>query len=193
MKLILASGSSARRTMLENAWLAFTAIPSTFDEDTAKLAWAGAHAGLAQSLAAGKARDVSARYPGALVIGADQILVCEGQRFSKPAGLAGAAAQLRALRGHAHDLVTAVCVVRDGLVLWQQTSVPRLAMRDVSDDFISHYLASEGEAICACVGAYRLEGRGIQLFDTVEGDYFSILGMPLLALLTFLRQAMALD
>jgi septum formation protein len=126
---------------------------------------------------------------GALVIGADQILVCEGERFDKPESLVEAAWHLRKLRGKAHALVTAACVVREGEVLWSCVETPKLTMRDFSDAFLQEYLAAEGGAVCGCVGAYRLEGLGMQLFERIEGDYFTVLGLPMLALLGFLRGA----
>ena len=190
--LILASASAARQAVLRQAGLAFSAQPAELDEAAVKCGFEGTAQALALTLARLKAAAVSACHPGALVIGADQLRVSEGRYFDKPVGLAGAAAQLRALRGRRHELVTAICVVQDGATMWEHVAVPALTMRAVSDGFIENYLAAEGEALCHCVGAYRLEGLGVQLFAQIEGDYFTILGLPLLALLDFLRRCGAL-
>jgi septum formation protein len=192
MRLILASGSAARRAMLASAGLKTMTMPADIDESGIKTQAAGDAAHAAQQLAHAKAARISALAPGALVIGADQILSCEGQLFDKPAHIAAAGAQLRTLRGRTHELITAVCLIQDGTQIWSHTETPRLTMRNFSDDFLAGYLAAEGSRLCACVGAYRLEGPGIQLFDRVEGDYFTILGLPLLALLAFLRTRDAL-
>lgn len=191
--LILASGSAARREMLRRAGLAFTAQPAGVDEAALKRGFTGPPDALAQSLAEAKARAVSAAHPAALVLGADQILVCNGTVFDKPADLATAAAQLRRLSGQVHQLVTAACVVQGGAVAWSHVEQATLEMRALSEDFIARYLAAEGEAVLGCVGAYRLEGLGAQLFHRVEGDYFTILGLSLLPLLGFLRAAGALE
>ncbi len=175
--------------MLAAAGLNVAVHPSAVDEAALKAASAAAPETLALDLALAKARAVAATQPAALVIGADQILVCDGKSFVKPAGLAAAASQLRALRGRPHQLVTAACVVRGNQTLWTHVETPQLTMRDFSEPFLADYLQAEGETICACVGAYRLEARGISLFEAIEGDYFTILGLPLLALLQFLRQA----
>jgi septum formation protein len=193
MRVILASGSAARRAMLLAAGVKVMVMPADVDEAAIKAAASGGAAATAMRLAEAKAARVSAVAPGALVIGADQMLVCEGRIFSKPRDLADASAQLRALRGRRHELVTAACVVRDGATIWSHAETPNLAMRDVSDAFLETYLAAEGEKICACVGAYRLEGLGIQLFDSVAGDYFAVLGLPLMNLLAFLRSAGAIQ
>jgi septum formation protein len=189
MRLILASGSTARRTMLAAAGLNFEVAPAPVDEAALKAASQASPNALALELAAAKAQAISTRHPDALVIGADQILLCDGQMFDKPQNLAAAAAHLRTLRGRPHTLVTAVCVAQAGALTWTHVETPTLKMRNVSEAFLADYLQAEGPDICACVGAYRLEGRGINLFDTIEGDYFSVLGMPLLALLGFLRAA----
>jgi septum formation protein len=126
-------------------------------------------------------------YDQALVIGADQLLICEGRWFDKPSGLASARAQLQALRGRSHELITALCIVQNRARIWHTVNRPRLFMREFSDAFLDDYLAAEGTAICGSVGAYRLEGKGVQLFEHIEGDYFAILGLPLLELLGFLR------
>jgi septum formation protein len=147
---------------------------------------------VALALADSKARAVSARRPGAIVVGADQILECEGRWFDKPATVEEAARHLRALRGRTHRLVSAVVAVRDGERRWRHAAEARLTMRDFSDRFLEDYLARSGPAILESVGAYRLEGLGAQLFARIEGDYFTILGLPLLPLLDFLRGERAL-
>lgn len=185
--LILASTSAARQAMLRQAGLRFTAEASGVDEAAVKSSFAGPPAALALDLAGAKAVAVAARHPAALVLGADQLLVCEGQVFDKPPSLAAAAAHLRALSGRTHRLVTAVAVAEGERVVWSHTETATLTMRHLSDDFIAAYLAAEGEALCACVGAYRLEGPGAQLFTRVEGDFFTILGLSLLPVLGYLR------
>lgn len=194
-RLILASASQTRRRMLEAAGVTFTAIASDVDEDTVKRAARSEGARAAETaflLAEMKAKAVSARYPASLVIGADQILVCENIWFDKPGNLQGARAQLRALRGRVHDLETAVVCFRGGTRLWFHVSRPRLTMRGFSDAFLETYLAAERDEMLGNVGAYRLEGRGAQLFDTIDGDFFSVLGLPLLPLLSYLRHARVL-
>lgn len=188
-KLILASASPARRAILAAAGLDFVAIPGDVDEAALKAASNAAPETLALNLALAKAKSVARTQPAALVVGADQILVCDDKLFDKPANLAAAATQLRALRGRPHRLVTAACAVRASEILWTHVETPQLTMRDFSDSFLADYLKAEGETICASVGAYRLEARGINLFETIEGNYFTILGLPLLGLLGFLRQA----
>jgi septum formation protein len=139
-------------------------------------------------LAEAKAERIAARAPEALVIGADQLLVCEGQWFDKPPDIAAARSQLQRLRGREHELVTALVCHRAGQRIWQHVAKPRLRMRDFSDAFLDAYLAAEGDALLTSVGAYRLEGLGVHLFDRIEGDQPAILGLPLLPLLGFLRQ-----
>ena len=189
--LVLASASAARRALLEAAGLRFEAIAAAVDEaaikESAKAEGIPA-ADAALMLAEAKARRIAQRRPEALVIGCDQILVLGDRWFDKPEGPEGARAHLRALRGHSHLLVTAVLCWRGGERIWQHVATPRLAMRPVSDAFLDAYLALEGERVTESVGAYRLEGPGVQLFDRVEGEHAAILGLPLLALLGFLRQ-----
>lgn len=188
--LILASASPARAGILAAAGLDFRVEAATIDEALIKRACkaAGAAAGeCALRLARAKALRVSERYPSALVIGADQILVCEGVWFDKPADLAEARAQLQTLRGKDHELMTAACAAAAGEPIWHTLARPHLAMRGFGDDFLDAYLAAEGCAVLGSVGAYRIEGRGIQLFDRIDGDPFAILGLPLLPLLAFLR------
>lgn len=195
-RLILASASPARHAMLEAAGLRFETRPAHVDEAAIK---ESAHAEGASAsdtavlLAELKAARVAMREPDAMVIGADQLLVCEGNWFDKPDSLAAARAQLSALRGKTHVLVTAVLCQRGGSRLWHHIAEPRLRMRSFSDAWLEGYLAAEGERVLGSVGAYRLEGPGIQLFDCIEGDHFSILGLPLLPLLGFLRQHRVLE
>jgi septum formation protein len=188
--LILASASPARAGLLAAAGLEIRVEAAAVDEQIVKQTFRaeGRSAGdCALALAEAEARRVAERHAGALVIGADQILVCSGAWIDKAANLVEARAQLRALRGRRHELVTAVCAVQAGARLWHTVSRPQLRMRDFSDDFLEQYIAAEGPRLLASVGAYRLEGRGVQLFERVEGDHFAILGMPLLELLGFLR------
>ncbi len=187
--LILASQSAARAAVLAAAGLRFEARPARVDEAAIKQAMQaeGADADeTALALAGMKASRV--RDPGPLVIGCDQLLVCEGQWFDKPADLAAARAQLLALRGRTHLLATAVVCIRNGGEVWRHLARPSLRMRPFSDRFLDAYLAAEGDAVLSSVGAYRLEGLGIHLFDAVDGEHAAILGLPLLPLLGFLRQ-----
>ncbi len=189
--LILASASLARRAVLEAAGVVFETVPVAIDEVELK-ASASAEgreaAEIAQLLAETKALRVSRRRPEALVIGADQILLCEGRSFDKPGNLAEAREQLRFLRGRTHVLETAVACARSGEIIWHSRARPRLRMREFSEAWLDSYLAREMPGILNCVGAYRIEGLGIQLFEAVEGEHAAILGIPLLALLRFLRQ-----
>ena len=192
--LLLASASAARRAVLEGAGLAFTARAAAVDEDAIRQGARAEGIGAAETallLADAKAARLAARETEALVIGADQMLVCivEGTErwFDKPPDLAAAREQLRTLRGREHRLVTAVVCWRHGARVWQHVAVPRLVMRDFSDAFLDAYLAAEGERILSSVGAYRLEGPGAHLFQHVEGEHAAVLGLPLLPLLAFLR------
>ncbi len=188
--LILASASAARRAVLAGAGLRFDVRPATIDEAAVKRA--ARSEGLDASAAAlrladAKAAEIARLEPQALVIGADQILACEGVWYDKPAELAAARRQLLALRGRPHELATAaVCRTGDRL-RWQHAALPRLTMRAFSEAFLDAYLAAEGDLVLGSVGAYRLEGPGVQLFARVEGDHAAILGLPLLPLLEFLR------
>ncbi|MDJ0391503.1 Maf family protein [Roseomonas sp. E05] len=195
-RLILASSSATRAALLRAAGLDFEARPATVDEAALKAAAqaeAIPPADAAILLAEAKAERIARREREALVIGADQLLVCEEQWFDKPEDVAGAREQLRALRGRTHTLFTAVVAWRHGQRVWQHVARPRLTMRDFSEAFLERYLAAEGEAVTHSVGAYRLEGLGIQLFREVQGEHSAILGLPLLPLLGFLRQHGALE
>lgn len=189
--IVLASGSAARARMLRDAGIAFVTDVAAVDEQAVKESMAaetGNPARVAEVLAELKAVRVSARHPGAIIIGADQMLDCDGTWFDKPAGRQGARAQLQALNGKTHRLTSSVVAVRDGRLLWHHTESAKLTMRRFSDSFLDHYLDQAGEAVLSSVGAYQLEGLGAQLFMLVEGDFFTILGLPLLALLDFLRE-----
>jgi septum formation protein len=188
--LILASASPARARLLAMAGLDVVIAPAVVDEAGIKQRFRteGRNAAeCALALAEAKALETDGRQDGGFVIGADQLLVCEGLWFDKPWDLAAARAQLRALRGRAHELVTSVCVVKNRMRVWHTESCARLFMRQFSDAFLDDYLEAEGTAVLGSVGAYRLEGRGVQLFSHVDGDYFAILGLPLMELLGFLR------
>jgi septum formation protein len=192
--LVLASKSDIRGKILAAAGLRFEIRPANVDERgiEAKAGVSDA-AAAARLLARAKAEAVSATRPGQLVLGADQTLARGTSRFSKPADRDQAGEQLRALRGRTHELHSAVALVRDGAVLFSCVDTARLTMRDVSDRFLSDYLDMAGEAALHSVGGYQLEGIGIHLFDKVEGDYFTILGLPLLPLLAFMRQQKFVD
>ena len=191
--LVLASASASRRALLAAAGLRFSVQPADLDETAVKrdAAAQGLPAeAAALRLAELKAAAVAQSQPAALVIGADQILVCGDQWFDKPPDAAAAAEQLRALRGQAHTLATAVVCHRAGQRIWHDIVSPRLTMRRFSDGFLAAYLAAEGAGVTQTVGAYRLEGRGVHLFASVEGEHAAILGLPLLSLLAFLRDAL---
>jgi septum formation protein len=188
--VILASGSQTRFTLLSAAGLTIIPVPPGVDEDAIKqsLKAEGADVGrTAEALAEVKALRVSARHNGALVIGADQMLDCEGEWFDKPSDRAQAREQLLSLRGRTHRLVTAVAVLLDGECIWHHVETAEMTMRPFSEAFLDHYLERAGDAVLSSVGAYQLEGLGAQLFSKIEGDHFTILGLPLLPLLDFLR------
>lgn len=177
--------------MLERAGVPVLCDPAHVDEDEVKAegrAKGWSVAAVAARLAEVKARAVAVRHPGVPVLGADQMLECDGVWFDKPDGRDGAAAQLRALRGRTHRLVSAAAVVCDGAVLWRGEDEARLTMRPFSDGFLAGYLQTAGDGVLSSVGAYHLEGVGAQVFERVEGDFFTILGLPLLPLLGFLRE-----
>lgn len=187
--IVLASQSTARADVLRAAGLQFTAQPARVDEAAVKDAARAEGASpedTALILAGLKARRV--RAPGAVVIGADQLLVCGDRWFDKPADPGGARDHLLALRGQDHTLVTAIVCMRDGAETWRHVARPTLTMRRFSDAFLDAYLEQEAGHVLGCVGAYRLEGPGVQLFERVDGEHAAILGLPLLALLGYLRQ-----
>ena len=193
--LVLASSSATRRALLTRAGLAFEALPAAVDEAALKEA-CQAEAIPAEDaaiiLAEAKAERIARRVPDALVIGGDQLLVCKMEDgterwFDKPADMAAARAQLQALRGKTHRLVTATVAWRNGARIWQDVTTPRMTMRNFSDAFLDTYLAAEGEVLLGSVGAYRLEAMGVHLFSRVEGEHSAILGLPLIPLLGFLR------
>jgi septum formation protein len=193
--IILASASAARARLLHEAGVAVLVEPASVDEAALKRSYRAAARparDCALALAEAKAQEISARHPGALVIGADQILDADGIWFDKPGVLSAARLQLAALRGRVHELATAACVVHSGRRLWQNASVARLTMRRFGDAFLAQYLEEEGSVMLGSVGGYRIEGRGVQLFSRIEGDYFAILGLPLVELLGFLRERGAL-
>ena len=188
--LILASASPTRAVLLRQAGLAVAVDPAAVDEAAAKesLRAAGADAGAAAiALAELKAHKVSRRHAGGLVLGADQLLECDGKWFDKPVDLAAARRQLQALRGRRHRLYSAAVAVRDGVRLWHHVGEAGLTMRPFGDAFLDAYLERAGADLLGSVGAYRLEGLGVQLFAAIQGDHFTILGLPLLPLLDFLR------
>jgi septum formation protein len=192
--LVLASKSDVRGKMLAAAGLRFEIRPAQIDERAIE-AKAGTTeaAPVARYLARAKADAVAKTVPGRLVLGADQTLARGAARFGKPANRAESIEQLRSLRGRTHELHSALALVQDGKVLFDCLDSARLTMRDVSDSFIEDYLDMAGDTALASVGAYQLEGIGIHLFERVEGDYFTILGLPLLPLLTYLRQNKLID
>lgn len=193
-RLVLASGSAARRAMLEAAGVAFAVRPSSVDEGPIQAVHGDRPAeDLALELAKAKALDVSRADPGAWVLGADQTLSFAGGRLDKAASLDETRLRLKALRGKPHSLHSAAALARDGQVIWAGGDTAVLWMREVSDAFLEAYLAAEGEALLSVVGAYRLEGRGAQLFDRVEGDHFTVLGLPLWPVLAELRRAGVLE
>jgi septum formation protein len=188
--IVLASQSASRAAILISAGVPFEQLASGFDEETAKARLLADNADpreIACRLAEAKAVDVSAARPGAIVVGADTTLDLDGGLIDKAASLPEARDKLARLRGRPHLLHSAVVAAEDGVPLWRAVESPRLVMRDFSDRYLEGYLLRGGEALLGSVGCYHLEGEGAQLFERIEGDYFAILGLPLLPLLRFLR------
>jgi septum formation protein len=187
--LVLASRSSVRQKLLAAAGVPVEVCPADIDERGLEAAAPlQAPVAIAALLAREKAAVISRRMAGRLILGADQTLSLDGERFAKPADRAAARAQLRTLSGRTHELYSAVAFVRDGAVLFDHVGVARLTMRALSDRFLDAYLDAVGDAATMSVGAYQLEGLGIQLFERIDGDYFTVLGLPLTAALDFLRR-----
>ena len=190
--LILASASTARQRLLSAAGVVAETDPANIDESAIKeesRRTGRSSAECAGRLAEAKARAVAARHRGSLVLGADQLLDCAGEWYEKPRDREDARGQLRRLRGRSHELVTAATVMRDDEPLWRAVERPRVTLRAFSDAFLELYLEAMGERVLKTVGGYELEGLGAQLMEKVEGDYFAVLGLPLLPLLHFLRGA----
>lgn len=189
LDIILASGSASRKALLAGAGVLAETVKPLIDEESAKAAMRAEGVSIrdqAMALAELKALKVSSQRPG-LVIGGDQMLALGERAFDKPADLANARRHLEALSGQSHRLETAIVIAQDGAIVWKHLARPKLTMRALSEDFISSYLERTGEDVLSTVGGYKLEGLGSQLFTAIEGDYFSILGLPLLPLLDYLR------
>lgn len=187
--LILASRSAARRALLEAAGVPLAVCPADIDErGVQERSPSCTPRDVALLLAREKALVVAQRNPGRLVLGADQVLALGARQFAKPADRAAARGQLRALSGHTHELLSAIAFVQDANVQSEHVGIARLTMRRLSDEFIDLYLDAAGGAATASVGAYQLEGLGVQLFERVDGDYFTVLGLPLMEALDFLRR-----
>ncbi|MBN8959425.1 MAG: septum formation protein Maf [Rhizobiales bacterium] len=186
--LVLASKSAVRRVIVENAGIPVAVHPADIDERMleSRMKSAGPRE-VAQALALAKAQAVSAMLPGRLVLGADQTLALGDTVFYKPADKDAARSQLQTLRGATHTLHAGIALVEDGAEVFAHTAVAQLTMRQFSDDFLEAYLSAAGDAVLHSVGAYQIEGAGIHLFDRIDGDQFTIMGLPLLPLLNFLR------
>ncbi|WP_170771333.1 Maf family protein [Ruegeria lacuscaerulensis] len=194
--IILASGSSIRAELLRNAQVPFSVQTARVDEDTAKralLAEGASPRDIADALAEMKARKVSDKHPGAMVLGCDQVLDFDGQLLSKPQTPDDALAQLRAMRGKRHMLLSAAVIYQDGEPIWRHVGQVRLRMRMSSDAYLRGYVDRNWDSIRHAVGAYKLEEEGVRLFATIDGDYFNVLGMPLLELLNFLAVKGVID
>ena len=190
-RIVLASTSSTRQRMLQASGVPFVVEAPRVDEHEFKLgldAQGASAAEIAEVLAEAKAVGVSRRKPGLMVVGADQVLQCGNRRYDKPADRADALSQLKSLRGSRHELVSCAVVVKDGLRTWHAVDRAQLEIRNVSDDFLESYLDAVGDDALNGPGAYRIEGLGSQLFSRIEGSHFTVMGLPLLQLLEYLRQ-----
>lgn len=190
MAVVLASASPIRKLLLDRAGVPAAVEPARIDEEAIRAgldAEAAPPRDVAEALAELKARKVSPRWPGMLVLGVDQVLALGGRRFDKPEGLDGARAQLRALQGQTHQLVTAAVIVRNEAPIWRVVTTVQMTMRPLADAEIDAYLAEAGEGVLGSVGAYQFEGVGVRLFSGYRGDFFSVLGLPLLEVLAALR------
>ena len=191
--IVLASNSASRKAMLEAAGIAFTAQAADIDERALEAEMEGAEpAEVAQALAAAKAAAVSAAHPEALVLGSDSLVELGGRRFDKPADRDQAAEHLRSFSGEVMTLHSAAALARGGQIVWVGSDFARLHVRELSAEFIAAYLDAEWPAVSYCVGVFRIEGPGVQLFDAIMGDQFTVLGMPLLQVLDALREEGAL-
>ncbi len=189
MTLILASQSASRRAMLDAAGVPYRAVPAHLDERALEESLAGSQPDeIAQQLAVAKARAVAAEHPGALVLGSDSLVEVNGRRFDKPESREQAAEHLRFFSGKAMRLHSAAALVRGGTVVWCWSALAVLSVRPLSDAFIADYLTHEWPAVAGCVGVFRIEARGVQLFERIDGDHFTVLGMPLLPVLGALRE-----
>lgn len=193
-RLVLASASPFRRALLENAGLVFDVEPAQIDERAVEEPLGDLlPEDVASVLAEAKAQDVSSRNPGAIIIGSDQTLSLAGEIYHKAANMDEARRRLLALSGRTHELNSAVVLARDGETIWRHMSIARMTMRDLDPAFIGRHLSNVGARALSSVGAYQFEGEGIQLFERIDGDYFTIIGLPLLPLLAQLRTLRAID
>lgn len=187
--ILLASKSASRRAMLNAAGIAHEAIPASLDERALEAGLAECAPGeIAEALSVAKAQAVASTHPGRLVLGSDSLVMCGGRRFDKPESRARAAEHLHFFSGKVMELHSAAALVRDDTCEWSATSLARLHVRELSDGFIERYLDAEWPEVGHCVGVFRIEGLGVQLFERIEGDHFTVLGMPLLGVLTALRE-----
>lgn len=192
--LVLASASPFRKALLENAGLTFDVEPAQIDERAVEAALGDLNPeDVATILAEAKAQDVSERNPGAIVIGSDQTLSLEGTIYHKASNMDEARRRLLELSGKTHELNSAIVLAKDGETIWRHLSVARMTMRDLDPGFVGRHLSNVGDSALASVGAYQFEGEGIQLFERIDGDYFTIIGLPLLPLLAQLRDLGAID
>lgn len=194
MSLVLASQSASRRAMLTAAGVEHSAVPADLDERAIEAGMAGAApSDIALALASAKAEAVSSLHPGLLVLGSDSLVEVDGRRFDKPRSRDEAADHLRFFSGKEMRLHSAAALARDGDSLWQAADVAKLAVRPLSQRFIADYLDHEWPAVAGCVGVFRIEARGVQLFEAIAGDHFTVLGMPLFPVLSALRQFGAIE